>query len=156
MVLLSLGLSSCERDDICPESTPTTPLLVIEFVDVDNPSEPKIPSNLIVAEQGASNGLSFNTATISIPLRTNMEETNFVFVLNNGSQDPDAPQNVDQVIFNYTIQEEYVSKACGFRVLYEALQTNIVAGEDDFWIQDFIILNPNIEDETTTHLRILH
>ena len=27
---------SCERDDICPESTPTTPSLIIDVFDIDN------------------------------------------------------------------------------------------------------------------------
>ncbi len=39
MLLLITTFYSCERDDICPESTPTTPHLVISFFDVDDQDE---------------------------------------------------------------------------------------------------------------------
>lgn len=156
VLLCCLWLSSCERDDICAETTPTTPLLVIDFFDADNPTEPKAPNNLIIAEAGTTTGLLVNTATVSIPLRTDEDQSSFVFVLNSGSEEIDNPQNIDDITFSYTRTEEYVSKACGFRVLYQALQEQLTSPEDDFWIEDIIIVNPTIEDEAQAHIRILH
>lgn len=153
---LTLLLSSCERDDICAETTPVTPLLVIEFFDIDNPIEPKIPTGLIVVENGETVGLSFDAATISIPLRTNVDQTDFLFVLNAGSEELEDPENVDGLSFNYTRTEEYISKACGFRVTYNALDPTRIAQDDGFWIDDIQVINPTIEDETSAHIRILH
>ena len=160
LLIISLGflVSSCERDDICAESTPTTPLLVIDFFDADNPSEPKIPADLLIVEEGSDeeDGLGFTTASISIPLRTNLDQTRYSFILNNNSDDIDNPENTDIVAFNYVRQEEYISKACGFRVTYQALQDQFLPLPDNAWIDNITILNTTIEDETETHIRIFH
>ena len=37
--LFLIVIFSCEKDDICPETTQTTPRLVIEFYDLTNPDE---------------------------------------------------------------------------------------------------------------------
>ena len=49
VLLLSL---SCERDDICATSTPTTPLLTIGFLDGDNINETKSLNINIYNSQG--------------------------------------------------------------------------------------------------------
>ena len=46
--------SSCQRDDICPESTQTTPKLVIEFFDIDFPEQSKSVPRLNVIAEGES------------------------------------------------------------------------------------------------------
>ncbi len=156
VLLCCLWLSSCERDDICAATTPTTPLLVIDFFDANNPAEQKIPTDLLIVEEGSDQGLAFTSATISIPLRTDVDQTRFNFVLNTGSTDTDNPQNVDLLIFNYVRQEEYISKACGFRVTYQALQDEFISGDDNAWIDNITIVNSIIEDETEAHIRIFH
>jgi len=153
---VALFLSSCERDDICAETTPVTPLLVIDFFDIENTTEPKAPTNLLVVENGETIGLGFNETTISIPLRTNVDQTDFLFILNTGSENIDNPENIDELSFSYIRQEEYISKACGFRVTYDALDPNRAPGADGFWIQDIIIINSTIEDETSAHISIFH
>lgn len=156
ITVISIILASCERDDICAEGTPTTPLLVIEFFDSDNPSEQKIPTNLFLVEEGANVGLSFNSATISVPLRTDVDQTRFNFIFNFGSEDDEAPQNEDLLVFNYLRQEEFVSKACGFRVIYQDLQDQFFQLQDDAWIENVTILNSTVEDDTEAHIRIFH
>ena len=157
LVLLScLLLSSCERDDICAAVTPITPLLVIDFFDADNPSEPKVPDGLFIAEEGADVGLAFSSASISIPLRTDANQTRYDFILNFGEVDGDTPQNIDRLIFNYIPQEEFVSKACGFRVTYQGLQDEFIPLQDNAWIANITILDATIDDETEAHIRIFH
>lgn len=153
-----MGLSlivSCERDDICAESTPTTPLLIIRFFDIDNPTEFKVPGNLAVIENGTTTGFLFNTDSIAIPLRTNIDETQFQFILNSDDTE-NGTQNTDLITFNYVRSDEYVSKACGFKVTYNALEPNETPENDGFWIQDIQTINPTIEDETSAHIRIFH
>jgi len=148
-----ITLTSCERDDICAESTPVTPLLVIDFFDIENPTEPKTPTDLIVVESGGANQLAFNTATISIPLRTDTDQTNFLFAINAGNENS---ENIDGFSVSYVRTEEYISKACGFRVTYDAIDPNRTAGTDDFWIQDIQVINTSVEDETSAHIQIFH
>jgi len=41
LFLIILTIYNCESDDICPESTLTTPRLIVTFYDIDNPEERK-------------------------------------------------------------------------------------------------------------------
>ena len=156
ITIASMFFSSCERDDICAEGTPITPLLVIEFFDSDNPSEEKVPTDLFLVEEGSEVGLSFNTATIAIPLRTDIDQTRYNFVLNFGSEDQEAPQNADLLVFDYLREEDFVSKACGFRVTYQAIQDQFFPLQDNAWIENVTILNSTVEDDTEAHIRIFH
>lgn len=156
IILCCLLLIACERDDICAENTAITPLLVIDFFDADNPSEQKAPTNLFIVEENATVGLAFNTASIAIPLRTDLDQTRFNFILNNGSENSSESENIDSVVFNYLPQEEFVSKACGFKVTYQALQDQVTPLEDGSWIDNITILNATIEDDSETHIHIFH
>lgn len=154
---LLLLATSCERDDICAESTPTTPLLIIRFYDFDNPSEFKVPTNLGIAESDQENGLLFNSDSIAIPLRTDVDQTSFRFVLNaTGETDTEDISNEDLIDFTYERTEDYVSKACGFRITYDGLGESRTPQPDGFWIQDLIIDNNTVDNETTAHIRIFH
>ena len=80
-LLLLLGLtfllSSCEKDDICAESTPTTPKVVIEFYDAANPTTAKNVSNLVVTSPDFTKALSpfSGTNKIKVPLKTFQDNT---------------------------------------------------------------------------------
>ena len=42
LFLIILTIYNCESDDICPESTLTTPRLIVTFYDEENPQERKL------------------------------------------------------------------------------------------------------------------
>ncbi|MBV1925077.1 MAG: hypothetical protein KUG49_01040 [Dokdonia sp.] len=154
---LTILFVSCERDDICAETTPTTPLLIIRFYDAENPTEFKAVTDLVVAEVGASIGLIGSSDSIAIPLRTDVDITAFRFTNNaNADIDADDPPNEDLINFEYTRTEEYVSKACGFRTLYEQLGIARDGQDDGSWIQELIIDNTSVNDATAAHIRIFH
>ena len=153
---LSFGQSACERDDICAESTPTTPLLIIRFIDAETDVDFEAPTNLAITIAGEAEPFTIvNNDSIAIPLRTNEDMTSFRFTINSAEEDED-PQNTDELIFSYVREEEYVSKACGFRVVYEDLQNQLIPGDDGNWIDDIEIVNPTIVDDTSVHIRIFH
>jgi len=155
-----LLLASCERDDICAASTPTTPLLIIRFYDAANPTELKAVSNLDIIENGTgiTESGTFSSDSIAIPLRTNMDITSLELILNSTSDidDTENPINADLINFEYTRSEDFISKACGFRVIYNDLQEFRAPQDDGFWIQNLIIDNSTIDNETTAHIRIFH
>ena len=152
-----LVFQSCERDDICAATTPTTPQLILRFYDAENPSEFKAVSNLVVAEVGAITGIEFTGDSLAIPLRTNIDITAFRFIVNATSDiSDDNPINEDLVNFEYTRSEDYVSKACGFRTTYDQLRLARDGQDDGSWIQDVIIQNTTIDIEISAHIRILH
>lgn len=161
LLLLSCFIeSACERDDICAESTPTTPLLVIDFFDADNPESSKIPANLAIFENGETdpnNIRLFNTSSISIPLRTDDDASVFQFIINStATAESEETPNADLLTFTYQRTEDFVSKACGFRVTFDDLLVQQEGGEDNSWIQDLEILTPTIVNDTISHIRVLH
>ena len=54
--LFAFSFWNCEKDDICAETTPTTPRVVIEFYDAANPTVLKSVTNLGVLAPGFTNG----------------------------------------------------------------------------------------------------
>ncbi len=153
----ALVATSCERDDICAKSTPTTPQLVISFYDVEDPTQAK-PINLAVYEPGGKDTLKFSNDTIvKVPLRTDSDRTTFIFTKNpNISTAADEPDNKDQVTFLYNTNQVYIDRACGFKVTYDGLTYQKIPLDDSAWIDRIQIINSTIVNEDTTHVNIIH
>lgn len=157
LLLLVLLLNGCQKDDICAEATPTTPLLVIRFYDFNNPSELKPVQGLNLIAEGRTDSLFVEERTIdsiAIPLKTFQNTTNYQFIRNVGHEG--AP-NSDQLNFSYFSNQIYVSKACGFKAEYLDLQVLKVSEPgNENWIKNVVVLQTIIEDETRAHLYIFH
>ncbi|MUU77436.1 DUF6452 family protein [Winogradskyella endarachnes] len=52
VLLIAISFINCERDDICAYTTSTTPRLIIEFYDTDNPDDLKDVPRLTVYGEG--------------------------------------------------------------------------------------------------------
>ncbi len=152
-------ISSCERDDICSEGTPTTPFLIIKFFDFQTGSEIKAPTELQVKAVGVDSVFVLGTVrdSILIPLRTNASITEYELSINSDTTNDTIPINTDTVSFQYSAEQEYVSSACGFKVKYEGLTQTLVneQGEGN-WIKNISIDRLNVTDETTAHVFIFH
>lgn len=157
LLLIAFTFSGCEKDDICSDDT--TPKLVIEFFDITNPSNPKNVVNLKVKEVGQADTyftfLSENT--ISIPLRITATATKYSFILNSADT---TNANEDFLEFNYTTQNVYVSRACGYKTIFEL--NNDTSGviktdaetPDGLWMQNVVKITNSITTENETHLKI--
>lgn len=146
-------LQGCQKDDICPAGTATTPLLVIEFYDSQDPTRLKAVQDLVVQASGMEE-IYFGpetTNSISIPLRTDQNFTDYTFTYNSGGED----ENEDIVTFRYSPNPEYINRACGFRINYSNIDVS-VQGEDNNWILSTLILQQNIENETEAHISFTH
>lgn len=167
IVILSI---SCERDDICPESTPTTPSLIIDAFDFENQEDSKNVFGLAVAGVDRSDILPgygiVSIAKIVLPLKTNENSTEYILIkeafINNAGTPDDADDdfidgNQDQIRINYSRKEVFVSKACGYKTIFENLTLTVVPDGDN-WILSSTPLTPNqsVEDETTAHFNIFH
>ncbi|TSE08551.1 MULTISPECIES: DUF6452 family protein [Aquimarina] len=162
--LSSIFILGCERDDICAEGTPTTPLLIIKFIDFDNGTEIKAPSELqvkaVAVDMDVEDPFPLGSVTdsILIPLRTNSSITDYELTIDsNTTNEPETPANTDVISIQYTTVEEYVSSACGFKINYEGLTISPpVAGDDGSWIKNITIQREDVTDETTAHVFIFH
>ena len=155
--LLIITFSSCEKDDICDASTSTTPKLIIEFYDILNPIVKKNVTNLAVKDINTSSSLVFNgTSRIKIPLKTNLDLTKYSFILNSTDT---AIDNEDFLQFNYTRQNLFVSRACGFKTNFTLNPTTPfikteTSTPDGYWIQNVEIITSNITTENEIHVKI--
>ncbi len=158
LILICIVLScivSCTKDDICEEGTPTTPLLVIEFKDVNNQTENKAVEDLKIRLTDTDNTevyVGTSDTLISIPLNTEATFTEYQFIVNSTDE---TNMDTDLVTFNYSREDIYINRACAFKVIYNDFSTN-VEGETSNWIQLFTVLKTTIEDETEAHLTIFH
>lgn len=159
LLLITLSLSSCEKDDICSDET--TPRLILEFYDISNPANLKTVINLKIKEVGQAIDLgTFNgVSKIELPLKINEISTKYSFILN--STGTVVAPNEDFLQFNYTPQNIYVSRACGYKTIYTidnapngVIKTD-AALPDTFWIQDINIQTNAITTENETHIKIL-
>ena len=155
LLLIILTFSGCEKDDICTEET--TPRLVLEFYDISNPSNLKTVLNLKIKGVGLTDDLgTYNgVSKIQLPLKIDGTTTKYSLILNS----LDTTPNEDFLEFNYTTQNVYVSRACGYKTTFTLNNPSGViktdaAIPDSFWIQDINIQTTNITTENETHIKI--
>lgn len=189
---MAIALINCERDDICAETTSTTPRLIVEFYDIDNPTELKNVPRLTVYGEGlitddegniiepveasdkivllsddtddASYIFNANTDIMKLPLKIDdgldnpQITTRYVLEKDTNLRlDIENPNtsNKDIIEIRYIPNFEYVSRACGYKSVFT--QIEIIRDPDtDPWIEEIEIVEPTIENENTTHVRIFH
>ncbi|NBU80440.1 MAG: hypothetical protein EBS55_02175 [Flavobacteriaceae bacterium] len=169
LLLLTITFSACEKDDICTGET--TPRLIVEFYDISNPANLKNVLNLKVKAEGASDYIVFNESLptddderylfdgnkLELPLKINDTTTKYSLILNSTST---TNQNEDLLQFNYARQNVFVSRACGYKTIFElnATPNGVIKTDatipDGIWIQDINILTTTIENENETHIKI--
>lgn len=161
LVILSTT-NSCQKDDICPEATPTTPLLIIRFYDFNDPDDLKPVPRLNLIAEGKTDSLFVNeqtTDSIAIPLKTFQNSTEYQLIINVGEEsEEEIPANSDVVNFTYAVNEVYVSKACGFKTEYLDLQAarETETPATDNWIKNIQVEQTLINNEIRAHLYIYH
>lgn len=159
LFLFVLAVGSCEKDDICVDAD--TPLLVIDFYDVNDTTTLKNVTDLRIAGFGKSFTVDTfsdrsDLNTVSIPLRTNEDTTTFLMISNSATDDNgNETGNIDTLAFSYTRLEDFASRGCGFVVTYDNLTDMLDTGNDN-WIQDIIIVSPQVIKSDTTHVKIFH
>ncbi|WP_396168242.1 DUF6452 family protein [Flavobacterium sp.] len=170
LLVLIFTSSSCEKDDICDANTPTTPRLVIDFYNITTPSVKKNVTNLKVIGEGMKEGIIFNEgssgeeqylvngSSVSIPLKTDANTTTYDFILNSGNANPTLI-DTDKVTFNYTRNDVFVSRACGFKTLFTFAPNNpifhvAVPVTKAKWMQFITIEKSNIDNENETHIKV--
>ena len=137
-------LFSCEPDDLCLETYPDTPKLIIKFF--DQFSQENVIINNLTIEDIDRNLVLFTgtTDSISIPLNYTKQQTSLNFIYNT---------NLDKVYVNYGTNEVFVSKGCGYRMEY-LLENIIVENDNENWISSLEILNENVVEELNHHVKI--
>ena len=170
LMILGFASSSCEPDDICDPNTPTTPRMLIQFFDINNPTVKKSVTNLKVIGEGMTEGVIFNPSAsgdqryvtsgdnILLPLNTETDHVKYKFILNYGDRNP-LLTNEDNLEFNYTRENHYVSRACGFKTIFNLNDSNSyiltdATPADQLWIKYVQKAQNNITYENETIIKI--
>ena len=156
VLLIANCFWSCEKDDICEAGTPTTPSLVIEFYDNLNAGTKKPVTNLNVIADGNATILKFNgVSKIQIPLKTNIDLSQFKFTLN-AVNPVTSSTNEDILNINYTRKDVYISRACGFKTVFKLNEAGVIVQPTDpnKWIKEIVIQKYNILNENEIHVKI--
>lgn len=183
IIIIIICYFSCERDDICPESTATTPRLIIDLYDNDNPDDQEYVYDLVVIgideefnlpdpldaynEYILSDYNFSDVNSIVLPLKTDENTTQYTLIseatINDNGTDDDLTDdyiegNYDTITINYSREEVYVSKACGYKTIFTNVTLNLDSSDIDPWILSRQPVNNNqsVEDETTAHFTISH
>ena len=162
LLLILATFLGCEKDDICVDAD--TPLLIIRFYDIENPTAFKVVPGLRVV--GVGNGEPVDTFvdrsstldSIAIPLKTNDISTTFSFLINSEDDENGVETGkTDPLQFLYDTEEVFKDRACGFIVNYDNLSTNFTPATEN-WIQEIEIIKTSvmIEEEVTAHVKIFH
>ena len=156
LLLFVFSLLGCEKDDICSDET--TPRLIIEFFNIAQPANNLNVTNLKVTGVGMTDELDTFTAVskIELPLKITDDVTRYSLTLNSTN---DLIKNEDILEFNYTRNQVFVSRACGYKTVYQLNADNgIVHTDNDTpelkWIKNIFIENNSISTENETHIKI--
>ncbi|VXB02140.1 conserved exported hypothetical protein [Flavobacterium sp. 9AF] len=156
---------NCEKDDICAETTPTTPRVVLEFYDITDPTTLKSVTDLVIEETTTNtklvantslptdntNRYLFNANKIYLPLQTTVNTSVFNFTLNQGG----ANEKIDVLTFSYDRSEIFVSRACGYKTNFEITNPNQLIGPlPANWIQAINVQKTTIDNENEVHIKI--
>jgi len=164
LIFSIIFLTSCEKDDICPESTQTTPRLVITFYDVDNTQERKNVESLAIYAVRDNELIliedidGVTTDSVAIPLRNDIGISNFKFIKNYSVENDIIFGDQNHIYIDYEINNVFVSRACGFIANYSILSLILVLQDYPIveWISGYEIVNPIVTNENQAHVKILH
>jgi|TARA_B110000971_G_scaffold182359_1_gene189451 hypothetical protein len=149
-------ISACEKDDFCIEN-PVTSKLIIDFYDDTNRETLKKVERFSMIAVGVPDSLFTNVSTessISIPLNSLTNETVFKLKKNTTTNGAKADNLIATFTITYDKREEFVSRSCGFKVLY----SNVAFSSDtNSWITDFTPTTViNLDDQSEAHVQIYH
>jgi hypothetical protein len=164
--LFLLLITSCEKDDICTSTDAKTSYLKIKFYNNLDRDVLKTVNNLLIV--GVNNPISYGIESsrdsILIPLRILENNTSYKLIKDytiDDNQTPDdltddfATGNEDEIIINYENEEVFISKACGFKNIFNNVNFGFT-DDDDNWILNTSVINNIIENEIDAHIYIFH
>ncbi|ALM21570.1 hypothetical protein JCM19294_1819 [Nonlabens tegetincola] len=154
-------VSGCEKDDLCTLDQPANARINIVFKDRSIPSDNKVVSQLRVLLENVDTEVPLNstndllltaTDSISIPLPIDVNTVTYRF-----ERIENENENQDAITFTFDTREEYVSRACGFRVVYDNLTAQVApeTGTNN-WINSVVVNETTIEDNQIIHVEIRH
>lgn len=155
---------SCERDDICSDSTQKTALMTINFLDIDDDTVDKAVPSLQVQVLNAKEAdfvtpeTAVDLTTITLPLDTTKDTTTFYLTYNSGITENDISiANTDTLSVVYERNYAYINRACGYNVIFDKLnEIKEERTEDQDWIKEVFVEKTTVDLNEEVHITIRH
>lgn len=158
VLMFAFAATNCEKDDICDAATVTTSRLIVTFYDKANPTVLKQVTNLQVTGDGLETALGTfsNVSEIKLPLKTTDDLTTYRFQIYSTDENL---ANEDIIQFNYARDNVFVSRACGYKTVFELNDTtpfllSDTDPADGLWMNTIVVEKTNIDSENETHISI--
>ena len=146
--------TSCEKDDFCTQN-PITPKLIIKFYDDLDRETVKQVNRFSIIPEGKTDSLFTNQtidSLIAIPLNSLTNKTVYKLKMNN-IDGTIANNQIATFTIEYIPKEEYVSRSCGFKVIFN----DVTFSADNTWIKDFTPSTlTTINNQNEVHVKIFH
>ena len=171
LFIVTLVLLGCEKDDICAESTPTTPRLIIRFYDNINQESTKTVTDVVAYGLNEDNTVVIlnnqfvaTTDSLILPLQTDKNSTRIVLHKDYSIDDNGTPDtnddivlgNPDVITISYEREDVYVSRACGYKTVFNNISFSLENDSDNWILGSEIAPNTNVTNETSAHVKIFH
>lgn len=158
VILGAFLISACEKDDICVDGD--TPLLVLRFYNAQDTANVKSVTTLRIVGVGQENPVNTfsdrsTTDSVAIPLRADQSPTQFLLILNSADEDDLETGNIDTLSVAYSVEEVFVSRACGFIANFNDLNPELTAGSEN-WIQNIEVVDSTVTNQFSAHVKIFH
>ncbi|REH52403.1 hypothetical protein C7448_103135 [Tenacibaculum gallaicum] len=152
LFILIAGLIACEKDDFCTQN-PVTPNLVLRFYDKDENNELKNFERLSIIAEGKTDSLFTNMTNDSIAIPLNSLSQKTVYTLKMNDVDGNIVNNqVATLTIEYNPEEEYISRSCGFRIIFENTTLNHTGWIDSLSTTEI----PLIDNQISAHVQVFH
>ena len=101
--------------------------------------------------------ISTNVNQIIVPLQTSSDQTKYTFIQNYNTEDT-SKENEDKITLNYKRQDIYISRACGYKTVFNLNPIDGIIAETDNnnWINSIEVITNNIVIQDSAHVKIFH
>ncbi|MEC4114806.1 DUF6452 family protein [Myroides pelagicus] len=162
LLLGTVTFVSCEKDDICAETEPTTPSFLIEFFDYEDQERPRSETIEAYALGYEQQKITSIGNKLSLPLRLDQQETSWVLTRTVREQEQTIAIK-DTLTYAYKINTTYLNKACGYVSTFSLNQDGsspLLNGKRNNkqgnWIKLYITETNEIINEDQAHFTIYY
>lgn len=156
---LCLLMISCEKDDICAGLDTTTPSVNITFYNVLRTHEEKAVEILeCYTEDNPLKKVFYNQSSIQLPLKVSESQTAWILVNKQVINSDTITIGLDTLKFDYRVESEYISKACGYRSVFKHVKTQLNSNSSSITPGNWIISQEStneINNSNEKHVNIL-
>ena len=153
-MIIGFYLISCEPDDICLTTIPDTPKLIIGFFDESTGLKKEVLDLKVRGNNREEIYLFQTTDSISLPLK-NLEKITSYALVKNFNENINDLGNRDHLLVSYQYNHIYISRACGYMSNYDINQV-VIENDNSNWIIKSEIINSQVKDEKTIHVKVFH